>query len=454
MNYRYLKKNNHFASLIAGLLAVASLNGCGGGGGDDGGSEPDFLTNISYFQITDENSLGSDTQLSDRFGLEANFSTPDLRYVDYSVLVRLTDDLNSSLDAENSHELFYGNCLGEGDCDYNQICQIYPESSSFYIDCNRSFSETPINITNIFPSLPTTLYAEVAVCSETGCNFEYSNIPVDADRTLDDSILLIDSRNANVDTLYQSNTILISGTNTELDVVIGVGSIIKNGIELSGKSASVVQGDSVSIKLTSGSSNGISSTARLTIGDSVLEYSVITGNEFSEDYVHITDGKYSKTDVNYYYLTMPEAGNIDLSTTSRSSYTIFDMDLSKVYRSSSDGTYSLAKGSYILKTDNRNSSDEVTIYSPVFEGAENLPEFGNGTYDDMGVNYYLLRMSEAGNVELSTTSRSSYTIFDMNLKKLLRSSGDETYSLPKGSYIFKTDNRNSDDRVTIYSPSI
>jgi hypothetical protein len=446
MKYWYFKK-------ITILLAVASLNGCGGGD-DDGVSEPDFLTNISYFEITDENSLGSDTQLSDRFGLEANFRTPDLSYVDYSVLVRLTDDLNSSLDAENSYELFYGECLGEGDCNYNQICQIYPESSNFYINCNRSFSETPINITNIFPSLPTTLYAEVAVCSESGCNFEYSNIPVDADRELDDSIFLIDSRNANVSTVYQSNTILINGINTESDVVTGAGSIIKNGIELSGKSASVIQGDSVSIKLKSSSSNGVSSTARVTIGDSILEYSVITGNEFSEDYAHITNGKHSKTDVNYYYLTMPEAGNINLSTTSRSSYTIFDMDLNKVYGSNSGGTYSLAKGSYIFGTYNRDSSDEVTIYSPVFEGAENLPEFGNGTYDDLGSNYYLLRMSEAGNIELSTTSRSAYAIFDMDLKILIGSYSDETYSLPKGSYIFKTSNRNSDDQVTIYSPSL
>ena len=184
------------------------------------------------------------------FSASGRYETIGLSRLEYEHYLRLTDDISSSFDATNSVDIGFGTSLAsKGTSRISMWCATLYENQQYFLKCNALGSETPINITGFISSLPKTLYIQHLVCTDYDCLTDYISFDIEADRTIDGSIEFIDSRGASVTSTYQSNTIVITGLNTIVDVYLDEGTLVKNGNEISGQSTTVDNLDTISIKL-------------------------------------------------------------------------------------------------------------------------------------------------------------------------------------------------------------
>jgi len=110
--------------------------------------------------------------------------------------------------------------------------------------------------------------------------------------------------------------------------------------------------------------------------DSVSVYSPVF--ETSKILSNLTNDIYSEKGVTYYNLTMPSSGNIDFNVNYENSVvTIYDTRLNLLNQIDSTLVLSLKAGSYIVKIYNEDSSDRVTVYSPIFETSNTLSNLTN-----------------------------------------------------------------------------
>lgn len=443
-----LNVNSVGLKITATVLLVLNLVGCGGGGGE--GTASQLSTSVTSFYVIDKTNNDPELQLSDKFQLEATFSTPNLTYVDYDVAVFFTGASNSASDDEPLL-LFAAECLNRGDCSYSQDCKVYENNQRFYIDCSKQYGESPLDITSFVPELPTTLIFEVSACSKDACEFGYTTLTIEQDATIGSDLMFVASQNADLDKTYESNTIVVSDINSSVNIHASAGTLFVNGTQLPQSGGIVKNGDEVSIKLKSGTTNGVITATDIYIGDSLLTYSVITGENFNEGYAFISNGKYSGEGVSFYYLTMESPGRLDFNDVgNRSNLTILDLGLNEVYGPTSNTNRFLSAGSYIVKIFNSSMYDYMTLYSPVLGGAEELVVLTDGDYRHEGAAYFRLDMSQKGNINFSDTgNRSHLAVYDPDLKTIFPRTSRGTHTLEIGSYIVKIYNQSTLSYMTV-----
>ena len=446
--------------LMASVFFVFALSACGGGGSDGGSnsSSLDLKTKINNFLITDLTGQNANLQLSDSFKLSANLYTPNLTYVDYGVFVRLTNDLNSSPSSLNSYEIFNKGCLGKGDCSYKQNCSISPENNIFYLACD-GLNKT--NINNIVSVLPVMLYLEIAVCSKDGCNYELQHIKIEADNKIDNNIAFVNTENANISQTYTSNEITIRGINTEVNINVNQGKIVKNGIILSGKNSTVVNGDKISVMLDSSSSLNIAESMVILIGDVQLSYSVTTGNNKNVkdlSFINTLNADVGKT---YQSNTITIGGfNTDVVISISKGLIVKNgIELGSQISKVANGDKISVKLNSALSLGVTESMNVIIgntqlIYSVTTGNNLNsgYSFISNGIYNKAGTTYYYLTMPSAGNIDFTANlSSSTKTIYDLAMNKLNLLNDSETINLSAGSYIIKIYNYYSSDSITVYS---
>jgi len=436
--------------IIVTVILGLNLIGCGGSDSGEEASSP-LSTFVTSFDIADRTNNDQELQLSDKFQLAAEFNTPNLTYVDYDIVVRLTGVSTTAVNSDESFVIFGKNCLSRGDCSYSQNCKIYENNQRFYIDCSEQYGESPLDITSMVSELPTGLIFEVSACSREGCNFDYTELTIERDATISGDLTFITSQNAVLDQTYESNTVVVSGINSKISIHTNAGTIVLNGTELSQSMVTVKSGDEVSIKLKAGSINGVVTATDIQIGDSLLTYSVITGNDFNEGYKFISNGKYSGEGISYYYLTMDNPGRLDFTDVgNRSNLTILDLSLNEVYGPASNTKRFLSAGSYIVKISNQSSYNYMTLYSPMLGSYEELAVLIDGDYRHEGADYFRLDMSQAGNIDFSDTGNRSYlTVYDSNLKTIFPREDRGMHTLAIGSYIVMIYNQSTNSYMTV-----
>jgi hypothetical protein len=100
------------------------------------------------------------------------------------------------------------------------------------------------------------------------------------DDTTPDPFAFVDVGDADPSTLYTSNVVTIDGINTPSPTALsmsgGIGEYSKNGGSWTGSLGSVVNGDTIQLRLTSAAGAGAAVAATLTIGDFSTTWTVTT----------------------------------------------------------------------------------------------------------------------------------------------------------------------------------
>ncbi len=94
--------------------------------------------------------------------------------------------------------------------------------------------------------------------------------------TTPDSFSFTSVIDATLQTAYTSNTVTISGINTDANVIISGGTYSKNGGSFTSANGTVANGDTIAVKLTSSDRFSTNATAVLTVGTVSATYSVTT----------------------------------------------------------------------------------------------------------------------------------------------------------------------------------
>ncbi len=97
-----------------------------------------------------------------------------------------------------------------------------------------------------------------------------------ASDTTPDSFSFDSVTDAELSTEYTSNTITVSGINTAVAVSITGGEYSINGGVFADTASTVVEGDQISVRLTSADANEVSSTASLTVGGVSADFTITT----------------------------------------------------------------------------------------------------------------------------------------------------------------------------------
>ena len=174
------------------------------------------------------------------------------------------------------------------------------------------------------------------------------------------------------------------------------------------------------------------------------------------NFPQLTNGNYGTEDTSFYYLTLQSSAIIDFTENySGSIVTIYDTNMSQLYRITGWETKSIAAGSYIVKIYNEYSSSSMTIYSPELDDYNNFPQLTNGNYGTEDTSFYYLTLQSSAIIDFTENySGSIVTIYDTNMSQLYRITGWETKSIAAGSYIVKIYNEYSSSSMTIYSPEL
>jgi hypothetical protein len=256
---------------------------------------------------------------------------------------------------------------------------------------------------------------------------------------------------AELSTNHQSNAIIIDADN--INISVDVGQIILNDEVTGLVNITANQGDSVRINLLSSEVYDTTVSANVFINNLNDTFSVKTK---ASDYITLQNGDYSSVDSTYYYLTMPEHGNIDFTENGYDSeVTIFDEDMNQLEHFNGSKTLAMTKGVYVVQIYNGAGAQSVTVYSPILDTDNTLHRLTNNTYSNINTTYYYLTMPEQGNIDFTENGYDSeVTIFDEDMNQLEYFDESRTVSLSSATYIVKIFNGAGSQSVTVYSAVI
>ena len=267
-----------------------------------------------------------------------------------------------------------------------------------------------------------------------------------------DAFSLTQILEATPSTYYESNTITINGINSAVTASIDNGLLIINDVPQAEKTAAVLEGDLVQVKLLSSDALASEVLSTLSIGNISAEFKVQTLQTYFSD-IEIAD-------INTFYTSNSYRAEQDNLTVSIDNGTLIingveSVDQSGVLNTGDEFTVKLLSGSALSEVSNSN----ITIGSFVDQFSltvkpSNYEFISNNTYSNLNETYNYLTIQQAGNIDFTLNySNSEAYIYDsdMNLLNQIRNY-NAVVSLDAGSYIVKIVNKSSSGSVGVYSP--
>lgn len=193
-------------------------------------------------------------------------------------------------------------------------------------------------------SLPLSINLQAQMGAMTGCSYPARKL-VSVTDTVPSSFTFTDVTNANISTVYTSNTITVSGINTPTHISISGGTFNVNSGSYGSTKTTVSNGDVVSIRNTSSGSFSTTVNSVLTIGGVTDTYSITT---VSLDSV---PNAFVFTDV---------TGATTSTVYTSNTVTISGMNSAATIRITG-GTYSKNGGGYVSAQGTINNGDNVSV---------------------------------------------------------------------------------------------
>ena len=268
-----------------------------------------------------------------------------------------------------------------------------------------------------------------------------------------DDFNLTNKINAFLSTEYISNTILISGIDEDIEVLITNGTLIKNDIELDSNSTTVSNGDTISIKLNSSNNFSTTVSTNVTIGGESKTYTITTLNKLFTDIQIALENTYY---ISNKYLIQNDntlisidngiliKNDIELNTFNTITHS---GDTIEIKLLSAENIGDIVVSNILVGE----VSDSFLLKNRV----DNYDFLKNGTYDTEDNTFYYLTMFNDGNIDFNDNyGYSIVTLYDMDMNEKYKITSSGTKNIAKGSYIVKIYNEHSSDSMTIYSPSL
>jgi hypothetical protein len=271
---------------------------------------------------------------------------------------------------------------------------------------------------------------------------------------------------AELNTPYFSNGVEIYEDNTSIKIENGT--LFLNNKEIPEKEISAKKGDKVKIKIISANSLEESVTATIIINDIIDTFIVRTKKNYSfvnEDDLLENGKRYENIGTQYFYINLPNNGNIDFTGYNSSAY-IFDINMNPIFVfRADDANHSIAnlqyfqKGKYIaklstyLKTPEFKFDSYVYVYSSFLEINNQFEILKNGQYEKEGLSFYHVKIPLSGSFNF-TLNKAELSLYDSGMKKIFSITENDTKDIAEGNYILKINNKEEDSYVTIFSPTL
>lgn len=255
--------------------------------------------------------------------------------------------------------------------------------------------------------------------------------------------------NADMSSVYSSNIVNIEGINTEVLASIDSGTLIKNGIELSGTSTTVVDGDTLRIKLTSSLDFGTTIAATLNIGGQSETYSITTLSSFFKD---IPNGEKSTYYTSNEFVIQNDNTVVSIDTGTLIINGIEKSSLIEEINKGDSVQIKLLSSATLLEIATSNISlDQINDKFTITTKPDNYDFISNTTYSKIDTTFYYLTMQNDANIDFTRNNpHSVVTIYDTEMNQLHEIISTQIQNLSAGSYIVKIQNPYSSDSVTIF----